>query len=72
LPRTSDLDADVALMHKVDRVLRQSDGEDQVIIHMPNGSGTVLLKPRHKVRCSEDLIGALRGVLGGEGVYLDR
>jgi DNA polymerase-3 subunit alpha len=72
LPRSSDLDADVALMHKIDRVLRQSEGDDQVIIHMPNSSGTVLLKPRHKVRCSDDLVGALQSVLGGESVHIER
>src|SRR5690349_1669535 len=42
LPRTSDFDADVDIMHKVDRVLRQSAGEDPVIIHMPNTDGTVV------------------------------
>ena len=71
LPRTNDFDADIDLMHRVDRVLRQNSGEDQVIIHMPNAAGTVVLQPRHKVRCSDDLIGALRSVLGSESVLVD-
>jgi hypothetical protein len=72
LPRTADLDADVALMHKVDRMLRQSEGDDQVIIHMPNAAGTVLLKPRHTVHCSDALVGELQGVLGAQSVFVER
>jgi DNA polymerase-3 subunit alpha len=71
LPRTPDLDMDVALMHKIDRVLRQSEGDDQVIIHMPNSTGMVLLKPRHTVRCSNDLVDALQGMLGAESVVVE-
>jgi DNA polymerase-3 subunit alpha len=72
LPRTNDFDADVRLMQTVDRVLRQSAGEDPVIIHMPNAVGTVLLKPRHTVSCDETLLGALRDVLGSESVVVDQ
>jgi DNA polymerase-3 subunit alpha len=68
LPRTNDFDADVLLMQKIDRVLRQSTGDDNVIIHMPNKEGIVLLQPRHKVRCTDELLGALRSELGAEGV----
>jgi DNA polymerase-3 subunit alpha len=71
LPRTDDFDADVRLMQTVDRVLRQSSGDDAVLIHMPNAVGTVLLKPRHKVRCDDLLIGALRDVLGSESVVME-
>jgi DNA polymerase III subunit alpha len=71
LPRSHDFDADVRLMQTVDRVLRASAGEDQVIIHMPNAIGTVLLKPRHKVSCNDTLVGALREMLGEEGVAVD-
>ena len=71
LPRTDDFDADVRLMQTVDRVLRQSSGEDSVFIHMPNAVGTVLLKPRHKVRCDDLLLGALRDVLGSESVVIE-
>ncbi len=71
LPRTDDFDADVRLMQTVDRVLRQSSGENAVFIHMPNAVGTVLLKPRHKVRCDDMLLGALRDVLGSESVVLE-
>jgi DNA polymerase-3 subunit alpha len=72
LPRTDDFDADVRLMQTVDRVLRQSVGDDAVFIHMPNAVGTVLLKPRHKVRCDDLLLGALRDVLGTESVVMER
>ena len=72
LPRTGDLDADVVRMHRVDRLLRQSEGDASVILHIPNGETTVLLQPRHKVHCSEDLIGALRTELGMESVVLDQ
>jgi len=61
----------VRLMQTVDRVLRQSSGEDAVFIHMPNAVGTVLLKPRHKVRCDDMLLGALRDVLGSESVVME-
>jgi DNA polymerase-3 subunit alpha len=71
LPRTDDFDADVRLMQTVDRVLRQSSGDDAVFIHMPNAVGTVLLKPRHKVRCDDMLIDALRDVLGSESVVME-
>jgi DNA polymerase-3 subunit alpha len=71
LPRSHDFDADVRLMQAVDRVLRQSIGEDQVIIHMPNAIGTVLLQPRHKVRCTDSLVSALRDVLGQDGVVVE-
>jgi DNA polymerase-3 subunit alpha len=72
LPRTGDLDADVVRMHRVDRLLRQSEGDASVILHIPNGETIVLLQPRHKVHCSEDLIGALRTELGIESVVLDQ
>ncbi len=71
LPRTSDFDADVLLMQKIDRVLRQSAGDDNVIIHMPNTEGVVLLQPRHKVRCTDELLDTLRSELGPESVVLD-
>jgi hypothetical protein len=58
-------------MQTIDRVLRQSSGEDAVFIHMPNAVGMVLLKPRHKVRCDDMLLGALRDVLGNESVVME-
>ena len=70
LPRTGDYDADVQRMHKIDRLLRQSAGDDSVFLHMPAGPNVVVLQPRHKVRCSAELIGALRGELGAESVVL--
>jgi DNA polymerase-3 subunit alpha len=69
-PRSPDFDADVRLMQTVDRVLRQSEGESEVIIRLPNAAGTVLLKPRHKVHCNDALVGALRAVLGEMSVVV--
>ncbi|HEX9371062.1 MAG TPA: DNA polymerase III subunit alpha [Roseiflexaceae bacterium] len=71
LPRTDDFDADVRLMQTVDQMLRQTSGDDQVFIHLPDAIGTVLLKPRHKVRCTEELLGALKDVLGSDYVVMD-
>jgi len=31
----------------------------------------VLLQPRHKVRCTDSLLGALRDVLGQDGVVVE-
>jgi hypothetical protein len=70
-PRSPDFDADVRLMQMVDRMLRQSEGESEVIIRLPNAAGTVLLKPRHKVHCDDALVGALRAVLGETGVVVE-
>jgi hypothetical protein len=58
-------------MQTVDQMLRQSEGDSEVIIHMPNAVGTVLLKPRHKVHCNDALVGALRDVLGIDSVVVD-
>jgi DNA polymerase-3 subunit alpha len=69
-PRTSDFDADVRLMEQVDRLLRQSAGESEVIIHMPSATGVVLLKPRHKVNCDTTLVGALHQVLDAQSVVV--
>jgi DNA polymerase-3 subunit alpha len=69
-PRTSDFDADVRLMEQVDRLLRQSAGESEVIIHMPSATGVVLLKPRHKVNCDTTLVGALHQVLDVQSVVV--
>jgi len=70
-PRTPDFDADVRLMERVDRVLRQSQGDSEVIIHMPSAAGTVLLKPRHTVNCDDTLVGALHQVLGAQSVVVE-
>jgi DNA polymerase III subunit alpha len=69
-PRTPDFDADVRLMELVDRVLRQSEGASEVIIHMPSAAGMVLLKSRHTVNCDDALVGALHQVLGARSVVV--
>ena len=72
LPRTGDYDADVLQMHKIDRLLRESAGDDNMFLHLPAGANVVVLQPRHKVRCSDELIGALRSELGAESVVLEQ
>jgi DNA polymerase-3 subunit alpha len=71
MPRTNDFDADVRVMQSVHDVLRISEGEDEVIIHIDKAGGLVMLKSNHTVRCSDDLLGALRGVLGPERVIVE-
>ncbi len=74
LPRLHDHDANVQLMQSVHEVLEGSkSGEDgdQVIIRMPGGTGTILLKPRGTVRCSEALVSSLRGLLGEHAVLVE-
>lgn len=66
LPRGNDLDVDVRCMQEVDQLLRSSEGSDIVTLHIPDGEGVVLLRPHHKINCTPDLLGALRGLLGEE------
>jgi DNA polymerase-3 subunit alpha len=71
LPHADDFDAYVQLMQQVYELLRQSSGEDQVIIHLPKDNGAVLLKPRSGVQCNDLLVGELSGLLGAEHVAVE-
>ncbi len=71
LARTEDYDADVRLMQHVHDVLCQSEGDDSVLIHIPNGSTTVVLQHGQAVRCDDGLLHALRDVLGTECVVVE-
>lgn len=64
LPRSEDFDADVQLMQDTDSLLRTSEGHDEVLIHLPNSVGTVVLRPRYRVRLSPVLITQLKEILG--------
>jgi hypothetical protein len=66
LPRGDNLDVDVRCMQEVDQLLRSSEGSDIVTLHIPDGESVVLLRPHHKINCTPDLLGALRGLLGDE------
>lgn len=71
LARSNDYDADVRLMQHVHDVLCQSEGDDAVLIHIPNGSAMVVLKHGHAVRCEDGLLSTLRDVLGAECVVVE-
>lgn len=64
LPRSEDFDADVQLMQNTDSLLRTSEGQDEVLLHLPNGIGTVVLRPRYRVQLSTVLIAQLQEILG--------
>jgi DNA polymerase-3 subunit alpha len=70
-PRSTDFDADVELMEQIDAMLRQNQGDAEVIIHMPYTDGTVLIKPRYSVSCDSRLVGALHQMLGEQSVVVD-
>ncbi len=71
LPRTDDFDADVHLMQEADSVLRATTGPDQVTLYVPNGVGTVVLRPHYSVQLSDALVEALRQMLGSERVAIE-
>ncbi len=64
LPRSEDFDADVQLMQDTDSLLRTSEGHDEVLLHLPNGIGRVVLRPRYRVQLSAVLIAQLQEILG--------
>ncbi len=68
LPRSEDFDADVQLMQDTDSLLRTSQGHDEVLLHVPNSVGTVVLRPRYRVQLSTVLIAQLREILGEQRV----
>ncbi|HWQ13959.1 MAG TPA: DNA polymerase III subunit alpha [Roseiflexaceae bacterium] len=71
LPRARDFDAGVQLMQQVYELLRQSSGEDAVIIQLPRDDSVVLLKPRSGVSASPALVGQLSGLLGADRVLVE-
>jgi DNA-directed DNA polymerase III (polc) len=70
LPRSEVLDVDVHCMQEVDQILRSSEGNDVVTLHIPDEEQMVLLRPHHKVNCTPDLVQSLRNILGPEGVFV--
>jgi len=71
LPAARDFDVGVQLMQQVYEVLRENSGEDTVIIHLPRDNGTVLMKARSGVTCTDALIDRLSGILGPERVAVE-
>jgi DNA polymerase-3 subunit alpha len=71
LPRTGDFDADVGLMQAADSLLRSYEGADRVQLYLPNGIGTVVLRPRYTVNLSPALVEELERMVGSEGVAVE-
>jgi DNA polymerase III subunit alpha len=71
LPQVRDFDVGVQLMQQVYELLRENNGEDSVIIHLPRRDGVVLMKARTGVSCNESLVGRLSGLLGPERVAVE-
>ncbi len=71
LPRTGDFDADVGLMQAADSLLRSHEGADRVQLYLPNGIGTVVLRPRYTVNLSPALVEELERMVGTEGVAVE-
>jgi DNA polymerase-3 subunit alpha len=72
LPHTDDLQADTRRMQDVDELLRahEHEHEDAIHLYIPNGVGTVVLRPCYQVRTTEALLSELGAYLGEESVEL--
>ncbi len=64
IPRTNDHAGDVRRMQATHDILSTSNGNDQVMIYVPNGSGTVVLRSDLTIAISPQLIQSLTEVLG--------
>ncbi len=71
LSRSDDSDSDISIMQMVHETLCQNEGEDEVLIHIPNANTTVVLKSGITVRAEPSLIGALQQMLGAECVLVE-
>lgn len=71
LPHTEDYDADVQRMQAADSVLRSYEGNDLVTLYLPNGVGTVVLRPHYTVQISTALVDALKRLLGEQRVMVE-
>lgn len=70
LPRSENYDNDVRCMQEIDQLLRESAGNDRVMLYLRNGVGTVVLQPQHTISVSDALLSDLRGMLGAESVIV--
>ncbi len=71
LPRSEDYDNDVRCMQEIDQLLRETDGNDRVMLYLRNGVGTVVLQPHRTISVSEALLSNLRDLLGEEAVIVN-
>jgi DNA polymerase-3 subunit alpha len=68
LPRTQDLAADTRCMQDIHDLLSRHSGSEQITLYLPNNEGIVVLLPHYTVAISNELITALMGILGEDGV----
>jgi DNA polymerase III subunit alpha len=71
LPRSEDFYADVRQMQRIESLLRESAGSDQVALYIPNGVGVVRLRPHWGVSCSATLVDGLRSLVGEGQIRVD-
>jgi DNA polymerase III subunit alpha len=71
IPLGSSFDQDIAVMQRVDQVLRSHEGDDEVFIHLATGKGEILLRSRTlRVEANDVLERALCEVIGVERVLI--
>jgi DNA polymerase III subunit alpha len=72
LPRTGDYWADVAVMQRVDDVLRRHEGEADVVLLVPGKNGLRRLRSRSRqVYWSPEVVDALHEIVGEGKVWMD-
>lgn len=73
LPRTSDVYADIQVMHRLDSVFQRHEGDDLVILRLPRGRGPdVFLRcDMRSLEWSQLLAAELAEVLGPDAVRVD-
>lgn len=71
LPISSSYDQDLRLMQDVFEIIRQHEGDDDVVIELPTSRGPITLRSRsHGVEWNDRLQDALRRMLGPQAVEL--
>jgi DNA polymerase-3 subunit alpha len=71
LSRSQDYDEDVRLMQRLHDILSQSQGDDAVLLHIPNDESMVVLKSSLTVRCDTSLLDELQAMLGQQAVAVE-
>lgn len=71
LSRSQDYDEDVRLMQRLHDILSQSQGDDVVLLHIPNDESMVILKSSLTVRCDTTLLDELQAMLGQQAVAVE-
>jgi DNA polymerase-3 subunit alpha len=73
LPRTSDVWADIQVMHRLDSVFQRHEGDDQLILRLPRkrGSDVLLRCDMRSLEWSSLLAAELSEVLGPDAVHVE-